>query len=82
MNNAENNYQITDGKNKKVQEIEDIEKIDVNTEKEIEQNKVAIHTTRRSIHNTRRSIHNIYNNWLNRNLVILVYNKTLVKVLL
>ena len=52
--NDQNNVQITEGKNNKIQENEDIEKIDINPEKEIEQNKIVIHTNRRSIHN----IHN------------------------
>ena len=51
LNNAQNNVQITEGKNDKVQEIEDIEEINVNPEKEIEKNNIAIHKTRRSIHN-------------------------------
>ena len=52
--NDQNNVQITEGKNNKIQENEDIEKIDINPKKEIEQNKIVIHTNRRSIHN----IHN------------------------
>ena len=52
--NDQNNVQITEGKNNKIQKNEDIEKIDINPEKEIEQNNIAIPTTRRSIHN----IHN------------------------
>ena len=57
--NDQNNVQITEGKNNKIQENEDIEEIDIIPEKEIEQNKIVIHTNR-------RSIHNIHNNWINR----------------
>ena len=50
-NNVQNNIQTNKEKNDKIQENEDIEEINVEPEKEIEQNKIVIHTNRRSIHN-------------------------------
>ena len=50
-NNVQNNIQTIKEKNDKIQENEDIEEINVEPEKEIEQNKIVKHTNRRSIHN-------------------------------